>query len=327
MSGSGPAPEVGAPRASAVPVPDRGEELARWLAEAGGDGVVAVLMYGSHLNKASPRADSAYDLVVVVDQYAPFHRALKERGEIHRPLFLFNWAARILPPSVIAFTPDDGRAGMAKCLVIRRDSFQEALGPQPPDHFLMGRMIQKVGLPWVRSPEDEGWVQDCLERAHHGILEWMAPYVEGDFDVASFGARTLEVCYRGEIRPEAGNRSEIIYGTQADYLGAMLAGVFRAGVERGVLERVGSGRYRFARSATPAEARSWRWHFRWSKLRATARWFKHVLTFDNWLPYVTGKVERRTGQRVELTRLEKAVPIIFLWPRVVQVLLSRPDEE
>ena len=107
-------------------------------------------------------------------------------------------------------------------------------------------------------------------------------------------------------------------------------------MEEGLLERVdgapeGEGeagpRYRFRESPGFGERLYWRWHFLRSKLRSTARWFKHIMTFDNWLPYITRKVERRTGQQVELTRLERRWPLIFLWPRVVRVLKNRPERE
>ncbi len=68
-------------------------------------------------------------------------------------------------------------------------------------------------------------------------------------------------------------------------------------------------------------------YFNFSKLRVTARWIKHVLTFENWLPYVVRKVERRTGMTVELTALERRLPLIFLWPRLVRVLRNRPADE
>jgi hypothetical protein len=234
----------------------------------------------------------------------------------------------VLPPHVIAFTPDDGRAGIAKCLVVRRDHFERALQARPRDHFLLGRMIQKVALPWSAGPEEEQWVQRCLDRARAGILTWMAPYVDGDFDVDGLGRRVLEVCYAGEFRPEARNRSESIYEAQRDHFRAILPPVLEAGVEAGVLEPAAAPRrYRYARPATVTESLRWRAHFALSKTRTTLRWLKHVLTFDNWLPYIVRKVERRTGQTVELTRLERRWPVIFLWPRVIRVLRSRPDEE
>ena len=52
-----------------------------------------------------------------------------------------------------------------------------------------------------------------------------------------------------------------------------------------------------------------------------------MLTFENWLPYLVRKVERRTGMRVELTPLETRLPLIFLWPHLLRVLRNRPADE
>jgi hypothetical protein len=52
-----------------------------------------------------------------------------------------------------------------------------------------------------------------------------------------------------------------------------------------------------------------------------------MITFANWLPYVVRKVERHTGRTIRLTRIERAVPIVFLWPRAIYVLLTRPHRE
>jgi len=52
-----------------------------------------------------------------------------------------------------------------------------------------------------------------------------------------------------------------------------------------------------------------------------------MVTFANWLPYVVLKVERHSGERIELSRLERRLPLIFLWPRVIKVLLTRPPKE
>jgi hypothetical protein len=109
--------------------------------------------------------------------------------------------------------------------------------------------------------------------------------------------------------------------------------VLEQGVRDGVLERTGEEGasrahpgYRLAHPASAAERRRWRRHFRRSKARATARWFKHMITFANWLPYIVRKVERHTGRAIELTPLERKLPLIFLWPRAIHVLLSRPEE-
>ena len=305
------------------------EALARGLVEAGGGAVRAVLLYGSHLLRpgaVAPDPNSAVDLVVLVDDYDVFYRALQAAGELPRPAWLMSGLAHVLPPNVIAFAPGQGRGAIAKCLVVQGDHFEQALGPEPPDHFLLGRMVQKVGLVWTRDEASEAWVRTQLRNAYEHVLDWMAPYLEGPFDAEELGRRLLEVCYQGELRPESGGRAEQIFRAQADHFGRAFRPVLERAVAAHVLESRLDG-YHLVDPVSPDEESRWRWHFRISKVRATARWLKHTLTFANWLPYVVRKVERHTGREIHLTMLERKLPLIFLWPRAVHVLLSRPTEK
>lgn len=303
-------------------------ELASKLVEAAGGTVGAILLYGSHLLRANPDRHSAFDFVVVVDDYRRFYSALKDAGEIHRPVGLMTWMAGVLPPNVIAFAPDEGRDGIAKCLVVDRTDFTAALGADPKDHFLLGRMIQKVGTVWTRTPEDEEWMERRLSEARLGVLSWMTPYLEPEvsLDPAELGRLMMRVCYRGELRPEASDRSDRIFAAQAEYFQEYYREVLERGVASGMMRRDGD-RFVLAAPAAPNVRRRWRRHFARSKIRATARWLKHSVTFDNWLPYVVRKVERHTGRPVELTRVERRLPLIFLWPRVIKVVLRRPAKE
>ena len=304
----------------------RARELASRLA-AEGAGVRAVLLYGSHLLNASPDPHSAYDFVVVVDAYGPFYRSLKDAGGIHRPALLFIALAAVLPPNVIAYTPEEGRGGLAKCLVVRSDHLRRALGPQPRDHFLLGRLVQRGAVVWARSEEDRRWLQALLAGARARVLEWMAPFLEGPFTAEELGRRLLAVCYGGELRPEARDRADVIFEAQREHFREALTPGLEEAVRQGTLVRDGDGRYRLAAPVPRGQRRYWRWHFRRSKARVTARWPKHVLTFDNWLPYITRKVERRTGERIELTPRERKWPLVFLWPRALAVLRRRPERE
>ena len=65
----------------------------------------------------------------------------------------------------------------------------------------------------------------------------------------------------------------------------------------------------------------------WMQENKCQPWFKHMVTFANWLPYIVRKVERHTGRTIELTPLERKLPLIFLWPRAIHVLLTRPRRE
>jgi len=321
-------PHVPANARSEAPVhaaADPSLRLARRLVDAGGGEVCAVLLYGSQLLRTRPDAHSAFDFVVIVEAYRPFYAALRAAGELPRPVWLMTVMARVLAPNVIAFVPAEGREGIAKCLVMTREDLSRALGAEPPDHFVLGRMVQRVRVVWSASAEDAAWAEAQLAEARGQVLEWMAPYLDGPFDAEGLGRRLLEVCYQGELRPEAEDRWSTIFEAQADHFRSAFRKVLEEGVARGVLEPDSADQaYRLARPASPAARRRWRRHFRRSKARATARWFKHMATFANWLPYVVRKVERHTGRTIELTPLERKLPIVFLWPRAIHVLLSRP---
>jgi hypothetical protein len=321
---------VSRPVSSAEP-PEPASRLARQLVEAAGGAVRAVLLYGSQLLRAQPDTHSAYDFVVIVDNYGAFYAGLRAAGELPRPVWVMRTMAHVLPPNVIAFAPGNGREGIAKCQITSREHFERALGPRPPDHFVLARMVQRVAIVWSRAAEDASWVERQLAGARSRVLTWMAPYLEGAFDPARLGRRLLEVCYGAELRPEAQDRADTIFEAQVEHFRSTFPPVLEQAERDGTVERVSSpgvdsahAEYRLAGPASQAERRRWRRHFGRSKARATARWFKHTITFANWLPYIVRKVERHTGREIHLTPLERKLPLVFLWPRAVHVLLSRP---
>jgi hypothetical protein len=313
---SGPTPEAW-PEARA---------LAERLVRHAGPSVRAVLLYGSRLLQTRPDPYSASDFVVIVDDYRAFYRGLADAEELHRPVGLMIALARVLPPNVIAYAPGEGREGIAKCLVVSKPDLERALGPDPRDHFLLGRLVQRVGYVWWADAAERAWVEERIRGAHRRVLDWMAPYLEAPVDGASLGRRLLEVCYRGELRPESRGRAGRVFEAQEKHFDEVLTPTLRAAESEGRTRREGD-RWSLSTPPPSAQRRRWRWHFRRSKTRTTLRWFKHMLTFANWLPYVVRKVERHTGRDIELTVLERKLPLIFLWPRAIHVLLTRPRRE
>ena len=297
--------------------------LTQSLVAVAGTRVRAVLLYGSHLLGAAPDRYSAHDLVVVVEDYLGTYRALRERGFTHRPPRLMALLGWLLPPNVIAYSPDGADGPIAKCLIISAPHFERALSARARDHFMISRMIQEVGVLYVKDAAAGWWIEDRLEAARSTVLVWAAPYVTTPFNSEVLTREMIAMCYRSEIRPESGSRAGSIFEAQRRYLVETYDKLLTEACSEGLVVREGQG-YRSALLPGPT-ARLGRWaYFTVSKFRVTARWFKHMLTFENWLPYVVRKVERRTGMTVELTALERRLPLIFLWPRLVRVLRNRP---
>ena len=55
-------------------------------------------------------------------------------------------------------------------------------------------------------------------------------------------------------------------------------------------------------------------------MRATVRWAKYVITFDDWLDFIVRKARRHTGEDIVLSDRERRMPLLFLWPRVIHYL-------
>jgi hypothetical protein len=62
-------------------------------------------------------------------------------------------------------------------------------------------------------------------------------------------------------------------------------------------------------------------------VRATARWGKHVLSFEGWLDYIVRKVSRHSGQAIELTPRERRWPLVFLWGRALRYLRQKDRKD
>ncbi len=301
------------------------EGLAEKLALQGDGAVRLVLLYGSRLLKTAPDQHSAFDFVVIVDDYKGFYKGLAKCRQLGRPLALMQGLARILAPNVIAYDGGNGSLALAKCAVVSKEDFEQALGPSPKDHFLLGRMVQRIEIVWSQSSLEDTWVRGVINGAHRGVLEWMAPYLSGDFSAEDVGRRLLEVCYQGEWRPESQGRARMVFDAQAGHFAQALDPVLSAAAESGKVLGTTEGRYALAAPASAADRRRWRLHFRRSKRRATMRWLKHMMTFAKWLPYVVRKAERHTGRSIKLTSLEKRMPLIFLWPRAIHFMLTKSN--
>lgn len=297
-------------------------ELVAALRAAGGQGVVAVVAYGSHVISAAPGRHSAYDLVVVVDSYRHFYAALRARGHPGRNSVALAMVSRVLAPTVIAFWPAAPHGPLAKCAVVSRAHFARELGRRRRDHFCLGRMMQQVSVVHTRDEEAAAWVDATVAGGRELVPDWTLPFLDAPFSVEAFCRRILEVSYAGEIRPEQRSRVGTVYDAQAEFLRDTYTPILDARVADGVLE-ASDGSYRFLVHPSRLVRLRWKAYFALSKARATARWLKHMMTFDNWFAYIVRKVERRTGMAVEITPMERRLPFPLLLPKALRVLRSR----
>jgi hypothetical protein len=298
--------------------------LSAFLARAFGPATVALVHYGSHTHEGGGPSGSAWDFFVIVDDYLAAYRALAEATGDRVPARRAARLNRILPPNVIAVDSTDVPPLAAKCCVLSLADLTRACSPRPRDHFVRARLFQPVQRLWVRDEAARDAVTAAIAAARAGTFAWARPFLPPSFDAARYARTLLAISYRAEIRPEDDARIDALLAVQRETLAPMFDALLADLADRRVLSRAGDA---YADPAPPGAAarlaaRAWFWR---SKARATLRWAKYVALYDGWLDYVVKKVERRSGERFDLTERERRWPLLFLWPRALRFLGSRPQ--
>jgi len=309
---------------SALPQADR---LATFLANAFGPTAVALIHYGSHAHGTGATAESAHDYFAIVDDYGDAYRSLAATvGTRYRPrtAAMLN---RVLPPNVISMTDASATPPLrAKIAVFSLRDFRRACSPRSRDLFVRGRLFQVAELAWARDEESRLAVVTATIEARAGSFEWGRVSLPAQFDVETYCRTLLTSAFASEIRPETTDRIAILLDAQRTALHRMYVPLLEWLQRAGILQRSG------ARYSDTASHGSWQKlrsavYLRRSKLRATLRWAKYVALYDDWLDYVVRKIARRSGVVIELSSRERRWPLIFLWPKAIRFLRSRPQRQ
>jgi hypothetical protein len=304
---------------SEIDTPPGVRESLAILTDACGRNLVGVIFFGSLLLDTSPDADSAADLFVIVEDYRSFYQDIGSRLPAARRASIMAALNRVLPPNIIYIgDPGDLRAG-AKCFIIDERDLAACLSTSSRDYFCRGRLTQRVQTVYARSPEDRMVLEELLEGARRSAVDWVPIYLGETFSAKEFCFRMLEVSFAGEIRPESRARVREVFSAQETYFRLMYGRILEEAVAEEKLRRV-DGQYALIERPVFSTRIRWRLFFHKSRVRATLRWGKYMLTFDDWLDYITRKVERRTGVHTELTQSQRRLPALLLWPKAIRVL-------
>jgi hypothetical protein len=305
----------GEPEAEAV-------RVASTVVDRGGESVLAVIFFGSRRTQARPNRWSGYDLFVLTrDDYRELYRSLAAAGATKRSPGLLALLNKILPPNQVSLRAgSDDLAPLAKCAVVSLSTLTRETSERRKDHFCAGRLFQPTSVLYARDGATSAAVLQALASAHAITLSWVRPWLPPSFDVEIYCRTLLRVSLSHEIRPEPEGRADALFEAQRPYLIDVYATLLEDLAASGDLERCGEHEYRLAREVTRGERLRTALYFRRSMLRATVRWFKYTVTFDDWLAYIVRKAERHSGRTIVLGPWERRLPIVFLWPRLIRYL-------
>lgn len=277
----------------------------------------AAVFFGSRSAGVATTSASAYDLMLVCDTPAAFYRAVYRAGLLKRNPKLLGALDLILPPTQVRLSRD---RWVVKASVISTAALARATGPSRTDQFVAGRLFQDVHVVWAASVEFATRVEEAILSARRITLDWVAPDLGDRFDAAAYLRQSFRTSFRFEVRPETRGRADALYLAQADRLVPVFRQVLEDLANEGRLVRRTNGDFTTAFRPSIWRRLRRRFFLEWSRVRATARWPKHAITFDGWLDYIIRKAERHSGETIVLSSLERRFPFIFLWPRVLRFL-------
>ena len=292
-----------------------GEEIRRRHAGA----VVAILFYGSCLRRQS--AEGVLDFYVLVDSYRAAYRS--------RRLALANAA---LPPNVLyCEIPAEG-AHRLRCkyaVMTQADFARAATGAL--EARVWARFAQPTALVWARDEECRADAIAAVTEATATNVRHALAWLPGHDPVQRFTPQTLwetafRETYRAELRGEHAETIAGLYAAAPARYEAVTAEVLRE-LERGGRLRVLETGPVLAVESDPGERarlrRSWRLRRPLAKLVAFAKLVKTAGTFDDWVPYILWKVERHSGEPVEVTERQRRHPLVFGWPVLFRLIRRR----
>jgi hypothetical protein len=276
-----------------------------------GAAVEGVLFYGSCLRSGKP-TEGVVDLYVLVDNYA---HAFPRR--------LLRWANACLPPNVFMLhaSAADGQVLRAKCAVLSLTHFERGTG-QWFQSYLWGRFAQPSRLVFSRNAEVRERIHRALAQAVVTLHRRTLPAMPDRFTADELWCRALSLSYATELRPEAAGRPDELVQHDASGYRRLSATVVPALAEMVLL---GDNLYgsRLPPAARQRGMRQWQWRRLQGRTLNVARLMKSVLTFENGVDYVVWKLERHTGEKIEVSPRLRRYPLIFGWPLLWRLLRER----
>jgi hypothetical protein len=255
--------------------------------------------------------------MLVCEDPGKFYRAVHQAGLLKRSPRLLSALDPFLPPTQVRLAREPW---LVKASAVSLSSLERATSTSRKDQFLAGRLFQDVHVVWARSPEFASRVGAAVDSARKVTLNWAAPDLPDRFDAAAYVRQLFRTSFRFEVRPETKGRADALYQAQAERLVPAFESILEGLAEGGRLRRNGDGTFSLVEPVSAPDRVRRRAFLEWSRVRATARWPKHAVTFDGWLEYIIKKAERHSGETIVLTPLERRLPFLFLWPRVFRFL-------
>lgn len=287
-----------------------------------GDGVSAILLYGSCLRR-DRYDDGVLDFYVLVDGYRGVHASR-----------VSAFANAVLPPSIYYLevaTP----TGLlrAKYAVLSHRQFLDGASLDYFQSVVWARFCQPAVLVYERDEDAVAIaVRGAVESTLTMVLVAAALCAEDGMPTPmppeDLWARGLSATYGAELRVEDADSVRALYGAaprRYDIATRMAVHILTGrGALRYADERLHPDEVVFDPARLRTVRRQWARRRLTGKPLAAARLLRTLFTSpDAWIPYGLSKLERHTGIQLTLSDRQRSWIWISCWPILVRLLLRR----
>lgn len=281
------------------------DTLVETLRDRHGVSIAAVLFYGSCL-RSGDLFDGIVDLYLVVDDYRTFYDNKMQAI-----------ANRLLAPNVFYLEiPVAEHTLCTKYAVISTADFRRGVSWRWFHSYVWARFAQPTAIAWCRDDTSRQMVVAAQATAVRTFLNRVLPRLPAAGSVQDIWQRGLRMTFAAELRSEKAERPTELVVAAVDYYSAatrlaatslsyklLIKGKGADALYECEAPRISRISARFAWPARQVQG----------KLLSILRLVKALFTFDNGLDYIAWKLQRHSGQEVEIPDRVRRRPLVFIW--------------
>jgi len=264
-----------------------------------GPALRAVVLYGSTRRNANIR-DGLVDLMAIVADYRSVHGAGLAA--------MFN---HLLPPNVYYLEAGPEKARVRCKYIIVSEATFERRTAGGLDGYFWARFSQPCRLVWSADAQAADRVAEGRARAAAHFARQALALGNETLTATGFWVRAVSATYRCELRPEPPGAAEGLIDRDPAFWNRLSQALLPP--LAGVSADDGAFRVELPRGRQMAGRLRWGLRRGWSKLLNVLRLLKAAGTFANGVDYLSWKIERHSGIKVEVTDSMRRHPRLASW--------------
>jgi hypothetical protein len=289
----------------AAAVPPGAAFMAELIRQRHGDGVRAIVLYGSCLRTGDDQF-SLLDFYVLVDSY-------RRLGTSR----LFAGLNALLPPNVYyARAAANDRTLQAKYAVVTLSDFARYTSSRTFQPYFWGRFAQPCALVYAADQAAAQAVTAALASAVTTFVQRGLPLVPSPCTVKTLWTTQLRLSYGAELRAERAAVAERLFAVAPQrYERVTCAALVRLPFAA-TFEITDGTTWITARPPATHAVALWRIRAAYGKLLSLLRILKSALTQEGSVEYAIWKVERHSGMKIDPTWRDRRHPLLALGEQV-----------